>query len=94
MFTNSIGQKIVPGDRVVGITQGYSHNIGIREGIFVGLSPAGSPQIRAKHKVFGYWNSAGVNVGWRNSKQAGIVAEHRHIERVTTLHAKRVYKLA
>lgn len=94
MFTNSIGQTIVPGDHVVGITQGYSHSIGICEGTFVGLSRAGSPQIRVKHEVFGYWNKDGVNVGWRNCKQAGVVAGFRHVERITTLHAKRVYKLA
>lgn len=94
MFTNNIGQTIVPGDRVLAVAQGYCHSIKAREGVFVGVSASGSPQVRCKFRVFGYWNAEGKNVGWRGSKTQDVETGNREVERVTTLHAKRVYKLA
>ena len=94
MFTNSIGQTIVPGDRVLAVAQGYSHAIKARDGVFVGVSAGGSPQVRCKHRVFGYWNAEGKNVGYYGSRSQKVVTEYRDVERVTTLHAGRVYKLA
>jgi hypothetical protein len=94
MFTNSIGQTIVPGDRVLAVVQGYSRAIKAREGVFIGVSPSGSPQVRCKHRVFGYWNAEGKNVGYYGSRSQNVATEYREVERVTTLHAKRVYKLA
>lgn len=36
-FTNSIGQTINPGDRVVAVTTGYSHRVNVYEGQFGGV---------------------------------------------------------
>lgn len=36
-FTNSIGQVINPGDKVVAVTTGYSHRVSVFTGIFEGV---------------------------------------------------------
>lgn len=36
-FTNSIGQTLQPGDKVVAVTTGYGHNVSVFEGIFEGV---------------------------------------------------------
>ncbi len=94
MYKNHLGQELNPGDRVVAIATGYSHAIRIREGVFVGVSPTGNPQVRVKAKRFGYWTADGRNLGYYNRGKEPHVAEHREYERVSTLFSGRVYKLA
>lgn len=36
-FTNSIGQTLQPGDKVVAVTTGYGHSVSVFEGIFEGV---------------------------------------------------------
>lgn len=36
-FTNSIGQTLQPGDKVVAVTTGYCHNVSVFEGVFEGV---------------------------------------------------------
>lgn len=94
MFTNSLGQVIVPGDRIVAIAEGYSHQINVREGVFVGLSPSGKPQYRTKIKKWGYWDANGKNLPWHKRKDAQVTAEHRMVDFVSTSYSRRVFKLA
>ena len=54
VWKNDIGQEINPGDRVITVATGYSHQIKVREGTFAGVSPTGSPQVRVLQKT---WNS-------------------------------------
>lgn len=77
VYKNDIGQEIRVGDRVITVAQGYCHSIKTRAGIFVGLSPAGSPQVRVMTKR------------WNSKKRVHVEAE-----RVSTLPAGRVYKIA
>ena len=37
-WTNSIGQVIQPGDDVIFVTTGYSHNVKVRQGRFIGVN--------------------------------------------------------
>ena len=90
-FTNNLGQEINPGDKVVAIAQGYSHAIKERAGTYVGLSAAGSPQVRVTVVSYGYFRPDGTR-GKRSdpdTKYAG-----KPVERVSTYYAGRVYKLA
>jgi hypothetical protein len=36
-FTNSIGQTLQPGDKVVAVTTGYGHSVSVFEGVFEGV---------------------------------------------------------
>jgi len=36
-FTNSIGQTLNPGDKVVAVTTGYGHRVSVFEGVFEGV---------------------------------------------------------
>ena len=90
-YTNSLGQTIEPGDKVVAIASGYSHSIKERSGTFVGLSAAGSPQVRVTIPVYRWVKPDGTFGSWKdgNVKRARI-----ELERVSTYYARRVYKLA
>lgn len=43
-FTNDIGQILDPGDRVIIVSSGYSHQVSCREGTFLGLHKNGGAQ--------------------------------------------------
>lgn len=36
-YTNSIGQTLNPGDKVVAVTTGYGHSVSVFEGVFEGV---------------------------------------------------------
>ena len=36
-FTNEIGQTLNPGDKVVFVTTGYGHSVGVEQGVFEGV---------------------------------------------------------
>ena len=40
-FANEIGQIIQPGDHVITVSAGFSHNIRTTAGVYVGLSVSG-----------------------------------------------------
>ncbi len=90
-YTNSLGQVISPGDQVVAIASGYSHSIHERAGTFVGLSPAGSPQVRVTIGVYRYVRPDGTYGTWRENN---VKYQKINEERVSTYYAGRVYKLA
>lgn len=90
-FTNSLGQEINPGDKVVAIAQGYSHAIKERSGTYIGLSAAGSPQVRVKIKAYRWVKPDGTFGSWKDDNVRHTSIE---LERVSTYYAGRVYKLA
>ena len=90
-YTNSVGQTIQPGDKVVVIASGYSHSIHERVGTFVGVSEAGSPQVQVELRSHGYFKEDGSRGRWN---EPGVKYVTRNITRVSTYYAGRVYKLA
>ena len=90
-YTNSVGQTIQPGDKVVAIASGYSHNIHVRTGTFVGLSPSGNPQVRVTIGIYRYVRPDGTYGNWRDE---GVKYKKVNEDRVSTYCAGRVYKLA
>ena len=89
-FTNRIGQTLQPGDKVIAIAQCYSHSIKERSGIFVGVSPAGKPQVRVILQMYRWQKPDGTFGAW----SAGSKHVRMDVERISTYHAGRVYKLA
>lgn len=49
-FTNDIGQVINPGDEVIIVTTGYSHNVSTNRGTYIGLHKNGGAQCVKKVK--------------------------------------------
>jgi hypothetical protein len=90
-FTNSIGQVIQPGDRVITIASGYAHNISVREGIFLGASPGGYPTCQVT-STGGGWVDAQGNPCKYNA-QASYERNLKSTRR-STLQLGRVYKIA
>jgi hypothetical protein len=45
-FVNEYHQTILPGDRVIAVSETYGHTVNIRNGVYVGLSKRGNPQVR------------------------------------------------
>ena len=80
-YINKFGQLIRPGDRVVCVTTGYSHSVATREGVFVGVSPRNSPQVRTERRVWVYDRK--TNTGQYEMKSV-----------IVTCHSGRVFKLA
>jgi hypothetical protein len=91
-WTNSIGQTINPGDKVLSIATGYSHSTKVREGVFLG-TVNGNPSVTVKDSKYGYWVD-GKDVGYRNGVKQGIKGQWQPYSRRSTLPSKRVYKLA
>ena len=91
-WTNSIGQTISPGDRVLAIASGYAHSTHVRDGKFLG-TVNGNPTVLVDDRLFGYWTN-GVNVGYKRGQELRIKGTWEPCKRRTTLRAKRVYKLA
>jgi hypothetical protein len=50
-FTNSIGQNLNPGDKVVAVTTGYGHNVSVFEGVFEGVYRG--PKRKGKQPITG-----------------------------------------
>lgn len=91
-WTNSLGQTISPGDKVLVIASGYSHSLRIREGTFVG-TVNGNPSVISGHRIWGYWDGD-KDLGYTKGTALRIRPEYKMAQRRTTLPAKRVYKLA
>lgn len=91
-WTNSLGQTISPGDKVLAIATGYSHSVRIREATFLG-TVNGNPSVSVVDTKWGYWVD-GKNVGYYKGNAAGVRPSHKAVTRRSTLPAKRVYKLA
>lgn len=89
-FTNSLGQVIEPGDKVVVIASGYNHSINVRPGTFVGMSPAGSPQVRVNLDVYRWTKPDGTT----GKYEEGSTYKKHSVERVSTYWAGRVFRLA
>lgn len=89
-YTNSVGQTIQPGDKVVAIASGYSHSIHERVGTFVGLSPSGYPQARVKTTIRKWKRLDGTIGAW----ERGAEVLRSEVEVVRTYSAGRIYKLA
>lgn len=92
-FSNDIGQRIYPGDKVVTIASGYGHDISIRTGIYVGLVN-NKPSVIVNEMKYGFFDADGKNIGYYEGTKLGIKGEQRPIKRRTTLFAGRVYKIA
>lgn len=95
-YTNSIGQVIQPGDKVVAIAQNRSNRITQRFGTFVGVSDAGNPQVRVT--VAGY-RRIGPNGNPSYFTEAHHVKDNPAFKpetriRLSTFSSGRVYKLA
>ena len=91
-WTNSLGQTISPGDKVLAIASGYLHCLRIREGTFVG-TVNGNPSVVTQQNILGYWDGD-KNVGYSKGNTLKIRPSHKTVARRSTLPAKRVYKLA
>lgn len=46
-FTNEIGQVIRPGQRIVAVSQGYNHSIGVAQGTYLGLRKNSNGSVRS-----------------------------------------------
>jgi hypothetical protein len=94
-YTNSVGQTIQPGDKVLVIAQGYNHSIRQRVGTFVGLSASGKPQARVPMRVSEWVKPDGTVVKWYPScQQDGVTYQSREAERTQTYMRGRIYRLA
>ena len=67
-FTNDIGQVIKPGDEVVIVTTGYSHNVSTNKGTYVGLTNGGASIIKQVKSRYYVLKSTGerINNTWFN----------------------------
>ena len=89
-FTNSIGQVIQPGDRVITIAQGYCHSTKVREGMYLGMV-GDSPTCQVT-TVGGGWVDSQGNPCKYNA-QASYERNLKSTRR-STLPLGRVYKIA
>lgn len=82
-FTNDIGQVINPGDEVVIVTTGYSHQVSTHKGTYIGCHTNGGTQCVKKVKT-SYYAYKGTNdrvdyslFAEMNSKLRAWAAEYR-----------------
>ena len=97
-FTNNIGQVINVGDRVICVSTGYSHQVGVREGVYTGCTvndrgDVTSVQVLAKVNVFGRWWPDGRRASWSDKHPDVSDYERRDIMRKSSLPRKRIYAL-
>jgi hypothetical protein len=71
-FTNSIGQILNPGDKVVAVTTGYGHRVNVFEGVFEGVYRG--PEREGKHPITGT-RVGQVPVNW-NERVYSETGEH------------------
>lgn len=91
-FTNNIGQTINVGDKVLAVSISTNRYAG-REGIYVGKSASGAPQVRRTVQVWGaYYKGTERKASWPYTKDD---VEYKYVDRegVTTLPNGRVYAL-
>ena len=91
-WTNSIGQLINPGDKVLSIATGFSHTTRVRQGIFLG-TVNGNPSVSIEENKFGYWVN-GKNIGYYKAIHLKVEGTYERRSSRTTLRSGRVYKLA
>jgi hypothetical protein len=91
-FTNHIGQTINVGDKVLAVsvsTQSYC----ARDGVYVGLSASGFPQVRRNIQKWGAWyKGTETRAEWPYAVE-DIDYKHVNTESVGTLLLGRVYAL-
>lgn len=96
-FTNHIGQVINVGDKVLAVTVS-AHRYRAREGIYVGKSVSGCPQVRGQLERYGAFyvekNEAGGHDLARGWPHKGKVEYKKYLALTTsTLQLGRVYAL-
>jgi hypothetical protein len=96
-FTNKIGQTVQPGDKVLVVTEGYSHRIFCREAEFLGTkSTAGTRNYqtvcRVKYVDHTWVDTDGNACSWNDPKKVGM-GQVTRIRRMT-YSSNRIFKLA
>lgn len=77
-WTNSIGQVINPGDKVLVIVQGYNHSTYTKIGTFLGVNQRGQGTALVSARVF---------------KRVDGKYDYHEVERRTTPHLQRIFAL-
>lgn len=97
-FTNELGDVIQPGDNVLIITSGYSHQIKRRVGVYLGCrkekayrSERISVVVEYDDRVYGKWNKDGKRLRWSHPDFKNHQHEHRIIKRRSTLWNNFIY---
>jgi hypothetical protein len=90
-FTNSIGQTLQPGDKVLVISTGRSHWINERVGIFVGVSGSGSPRVQVELHVYRWLKPDGTIGKWGDTNVSYAKVS---LNRVMSYPRGRVFKIA
>lgn len=91
-FTNDIGQTINVGDKVLAISVS-TQRFAAREGVYVGKSASGFPQVRRTLKRWGaYYKGTDTKASWPYTND-DVDYKHVGVERVGTLSLGRVYAL-
>lgn len=84
LFKNDIGQMLQPGDPIVCVTTGYSHNVNVRKGVYRGLYVrADRPELITSVAV----EYEAETYDWKFRKMVKSKVKR-------SLPAKRVYKIA
>lgn len=98
-FTNDIGQVINVGDRIIAVTTGYSHDVRVHEGVYLGKrlqdrsDKVRNVTVRLKRKNWGYFLPDGT-VAARGHNQRGAEWKKGIVESISTLPRARIYALA
>lgn len=85
-FTNEFGQVIQPGQTIIAITTGYSHNVHIRQAIYLGLRKKMYRDKEVVSEVVVRFKGT----KWKYDRERGT-GEHIVIERQYSLPRKRIY---
>lgn len=97
-FTNHFGQVIEPGEKVVCVSQGYNHSIGVRIATYLGANiradgKVASVQVQAETSVGGYWRQDGTRATYQQAQLDDTISnyERRTVPRKVSLPRKRIY---
>lgn len=89
-YINKLNQMLVPGDRVLSVTTGYSNRVKVREAVYTGVSPSGAPQVTWKRTSTRWRKADGTLSSWK----PGSTPERYTADFTSTVFSGRVYKLA
>lgn len=94
-FINSIGQTIMPGDKILVVTEGYSHRINTYQGIYLGSRGEGrnlQTVCQVSHQTTGYLLADGTPCG-RDHPEKDRYGSYT-VVRQSTYWRNRLFKLA
>lgn len=94
-FTNALGQVIQPGDKVLVVTEGYSHSIKCRTGIYLGSRGEGrhvNTVVRLTYKASSFLKKDGTPCSYTSPEKDRYGDYERTCQQ--TYYCNRLFKLA